>query len=137
MGTLVNKEVRMEPHDWRRIASECKVAAMQFLLALPVERALAAQMLEAAKTFNGHANMLEIEGGGDVATVEVWDLSDEEEPGPAWPTIAAHLREAAGDNPKLMKVVDQIDRLHALSVEKGLPQVSLAEFEAELASVQA
>ena len=56
----------------------------------------------------------------------------EPEAEPAWPVISGQLREAAVGNRKLLAMVDQIDKLHALSLAQGLPQPTLAELNAEL-----
>lgn len=54
---------------------------------------------------------------------------------PAWPAMSAKLREAVGDNRRLLPLIDQIDKLHRLAIAQGLPVVSMAEFEAELERV--
>jgi len=52
---------------------------------------------------------------------------------PIWPAMSARLREAAGNDPKLIALVTQIDKLHRLSVASGFPVITKADFEAELA----
>lgn len=141
MGKLVEATVRMGPHDWHRMASEAVTLAVTILHDEANRHGVnsrfnalvgAGNLLTAARRMRGHANMLEIEGGDDVAVVDRWDLSDEGEGStPAWPVVSAQLL-GATDDPKVKKLVGQIDRLHALSVEKGLPVVGLAELEAEL-----
>lgn len=144
MGKLVEAAVRMGPHDWHRTATEAVTLAVTVLhdeagmhgVTGRVNALTAAgNLLSAAMHMRGHANMLEIEGGDDVATVDVWDLSDEGmESTPAWPVMSARLREVAGDDPRLVKIIGHIDRLHALAIEKGLPVATLAELEAEAAT---
>lgn len=139
MGELVEKEVRMGSEDWHRLATGCVTKAVQCIHDegpfVSGHELKAAEYLRAAQTFRGHANMLEIEGGDDVAMVDVWDLSDEEnEPEPAWPGISAKLHEIAGTDPKLLPMVEQIDKLHALAVEKGLPVITKDQLEEALAA---
>lgn len=48
----------------------------------------------------------------------------------AWPSIAADVRAAVGADKKILKTLDQIDRLHSLAVARGLPQISKSELDA-------
>ena len=142
MGKLVEATVRMAPHDWHRTATEAVTLAVTILHDEAYQYGVtgrlnalvsAGNLLTAASKMRGHANMLDIEGGDDVATVDVWDLSDEGgESIPAWPVVSAQLRDALGDNKKTMQLVEQVDRLFALAKEKGLPVITLAEMEREL-----
>jgi hypothetical protein len=56
---------------------------------------------------------------------------------PAWPEIAAKLRESAGRDRKLLAMVDQIDKLHRLAIASGITPISKAELDAEIARVEA
>lgn len=78
----VEKKVQMTPEDWRKAADEAVEQAVGWMhsddkmvgaRANALRRA--AEFLRAADTFRGHANMLEIEGGVDETTVEVWEGS--------------------------------------------------------------
>jgi hypothetical protein len=60
----------------------------------------------------------------------------EQRPEPAWPSASASLREALRDNPKALKMIDHIDRLHELAIAKGLPVPSKDELEAEIERLQ-
>lgn len=140
MGTIVEKEVTMGADEWRDRAAQARTLAVRYInddaMLEPggVSRGLigAADLLRAAKTFEGHANMLEMFGGEDAAQVDVWDLSDEDDT-PAWPDVSTELRATLGDNPKALQMIDHIDRLHDLAIEKGLPVITKGALVSEIA----
>ena len=68
------------------------------------------------------------------ALIGSFDWDDEgnrTDPAPeaAWPLISAKLKRVANDDPRILKQVALIDRLHELSIERGLPVVTAAEFD--------
>jgi hypothetical protein len=139
MGTIVEKTINMDTDDWRRRSAEAKKLAVRYLnddvMLEPGGSArgltVAADLLRAAREFERQAIAHETFGEEPVSsTVDVWDISDEVEvdpDAPAWPVMSAKMREIAGADPKLLALVDQIDRLHALNVEKGHPVVTLGQ----------
>jgi hypothetical protein len=139
MGTIVEKTVVVGPEEWRKAASRAHIQAVSWLfdgntkITTQSDRLKnAAELLRAADAFNGRANHQEMFGEVDTAVIEEWDLSDEmegEDDEPIWPEMSAKLREVAGADPKLLPLVDQIDRLHKLAVERGMPVVTRAQFE--------
>jgi hypothetical protein len=146
MGTIVEKTVVVGPAEWRKASDQARLEAVSWLfdgntkITSKSDRLKnAAELLRAADTFAGRANMLEnFNEDPDIAVVEEWDLSDEmegEDEEPIWPELSAKLREVAGANPKLLKLVDQTDRLHKLAVEQGMPVITRAQFEQAMAEV--
>lgn len=144
MGIIVEKPVVVGPDEWRKAGEQARMEAVSWLfdgntkITTKSDRLKnAADLLRAADTFNGRANMLEnFSEDPDTAVVEVWDLSDEmegEDDEPIWPEMSAKLREIAGADPKLLPLVNHIDRLHKLAVENGMPVVTRAQFEAAAA----
>lgn len=79
MGELIEKTVTMGPEDWRASAAAARRMAVKWAYKHDESDRLAkaAEMLRAAKTFEGHANMLDMGGEVDIAEVEHWDLTDE------------------------------------------------------------
>lgn len=133
---FTTKPVQMTADNWREAADECLALAVGWLRQenglLDRGGALmkAAELLRARDALHGRANLLDLcEAGNDVdhGEIEVWT---EQEPAPAWPAMSAKLREVAGADPKLLPMVEQIDKLHALAVEKGLPVVTMDQLEA-------
>jgi hypothetical protein len=142
MGTIVDKTVVVGPSEWRKAANQAVTEAVGWLfdgntkITSQSDRLKnAAELLRAADTFNGRANMIEngfADADADTAVVEVWDLSDEmegEDDEPIWPEMSAKLREIAGTDPKLLPLVNQIDRLHKLALENGMPVITRAQLE--------
>jgi len=140
MGTIVEKDVTMGAAEWRQFAEKARATAVRYInddaMLEPggASRGMiaAADLLRAAKTFDGHANMLEMFGGSDAAKVDVWNLSDEDDT-PAWPGVSTELRAALGDNKKALQMLDHIDRLHEIAVEKGLPVITKGALVTEMA----
>jgi hypothetical protein len=139
MGTIVEKTVIMDVDDWRKAAAEAQREAVSwfngdagYIEGRTTRLKNAAEMLRAADAFNGRANHLEMFGEVDTAVVDAWDLSDEmegEDEEPIWPELSAKVREYADNNPKLLKMVEHIDRLHKLAVEAGQPMITRRQFE--------
>lgn len=84
MGTLVEESVTMGAAEWRAAAAEARIAAVVAMHGhtAPYGAAsrlnAAAQYLRDARTFDGHANDIEMLGSEpNTAMVEKWDLSDE------------------------------------------------------------
>lgn len=83
MGELKEKSVTIDAAGWRATATAARENAVKWAYGTTASDQLAksAEMLRAARTFDGHANMLEMFGGEDTATVDYWDLTDEGMPG--------------------------------------------------------
>lgn len=79
MAEQVDAAVRMAPHDWNRVASEAVTLAVRLLHEKPGPLATtdrvnaitsAGELLCAARAMRSHANLLELEGGEDVAQID-------------------------------------------------------------------
>jgi hypothetical protein len=84
MGELREKLVAIDADGWRATAEAARESAVKWAYgATSSDRlAKAAEMLRAADTFEGRANMLDLgEGLKDSALIDYWDLSDEGQPG--------------------------------------------------------
>lgn len=147
MGTIVEKTVVVGPAEWRKAADQARLEAVSWLfdgntkITSQSDRlAHAAEMLRAMDKFNGRANTLEnFNEDPDIAVIEEWDLSDEmegEPEEPIWPELSAEMRKIADGQPKLLKMVEQIDRLHKLAVEQGMPVITRSQFEREVERLQ-
>lgn len=97
----------------------------------PGKLTAAAELLRARDTFFGRANMIDNFGPtADEFAEELAELSGPNKP--IWPEISAELHQIAAADPKLQPIVDQIDKLHALAEEKGLPVITRGAFEAAM-----
>lgn len=129
------KPVQMAADDWHAAAEEALACAVVWLqqenglLDRGNSLVKAAELLRARDALHARGGLLDVcEEGSNVdhAEIEVWE---EGSPAPAWPVMSARLREMVGEDKRLLKMVDQIDGLHALAVEKGLPVVTMDQLE--------
>lgn len=96
------------------------------------ERQRARELLESAEGSLGAFDWVD-DGTGNFVPREEMEAKEIE---PIWPEISAKLHEIADADPKLLPIVEQIDKLHGLAVEKGFPVITRAQFERETAALQ-
>lgn len=88
MGELTEMHVKMDAGAWHALGRESVTRAVQLVAGgMGHDRLIkAAELLRAADTFHGRANMAEMLGrDDDEADVDAWDLTDEGFPGEVMP----------------------------------------------------